>query len=114
MGLDPGTPGSHLGPKADTQPLSHPGFPSEFEQYIHSKLPRLRRLSSTVLSLSVYKVSVLRAEFFVFCFFVLFCFVFVLYWMDAQCLVYAVTLPLSFHIFKKFKLQQSYMGSCNK
>ena len=27
MGLDPGTPGSHPGPKADTQPLSHPGVP---------------------------------------------------------------------------------------
>ena len=23
-GLDPGTPGSHPGPKADAQPLSHP------------------------------------------------------------------------------------------
>ena len=27
VGLDPGTPGSHPGPKADTQPLSHPGVP---------------------------------------------------------------------------------------
>ena len=26
-GLDPGTPGSHPGPKADAQPLSHPGVP---------------------------------------------------------------------------------------
>ena len=26
-GLDPRTPGSHPGPKADTQPLSHPGVP---------------------------------------------------------------------------------------
>ena len=26
-GLDPGTPGSHPGPKADAQPLSYPGFP---------------------------------------------------------------------------------------
>ena len=28
VGLDPGTPGSHPGPKAsDAQPLSHPGVP---------------------------------------------------------------------------------------
>ena len=27
MGLDPGTPGSHPGPKAGTKPLSHPGIP---------------------------------------------------------------------------------------
>ena len=27
MGLDPGTPGSHPGPKAGTEPLSHPGIP---------------------------------------------------------------------------------------
>ena len=26
-GLDPGSPGSRLGPKADAQPLSHPGVP---------------------------------------------------------------------------------------
>ena len=26
-GLDPGTPGSHPGPKAGDQPLSHPGIP---------------------------------------------------------------------------------------
>ena len=26
-GLDPGTPGSHPEPKADAQPLSHPGVP---------------------------------------------------------------------------------------
>ena len=26
-GLDPGTPGSRPGPKADAQPLSHPGVP---------------------------------------------------------------------------------------
>ena len=26
-GLDPGTPGSHPGLKADAQPLSHPGAP---------------------------------------------------------------------------------------
>ena len=26
-GLDPGTPGSQLEPKADAQPLSHPGAP---------------------------------------------------------------------------------------
>ena len=28
MGLDPGTPGSYLGPKASAQPLSYPGFPA--------------------------------------------------------------------------------------
>ena len=27
-GLDPGTPGSHLGPKAGAKPLSHPGISS--------------------------------------------------------------------------------------
>ena len=27
VGLDPGTPGSHLGPKAGVKPLSHPGCP---------------------------------------------------------------------------------------
>ena len=27
MGLDPGTPGSHPRPKADTKSLSHPGIP---------------------------------------------------------------------------------------
>ena len=27
MGLDPGTPGSHPGPKAGAKPLSHPGIP---------------------------------------------------------------------------------------
>ena len=26
VGLDPGTPGSHPEPKADAQPLSHPGI----------------------------------------------------------------------------------------
>ena len=30
VGLDPRTPGSHPGPKADAQPLSHPGVPSFF------------------------------------------------------------------------------------
>ena len=28
VGLDPGTPGSRPEPKADAQPLSHPGVPS--------------------------------------------------------------------------------------
>ena len=27
VGLDPRTPGSRPGPKADAQPLSHPGIP---------------------------------------------------------------------------------------
>ena len=30
MGLDPRTPGSRPEPKADTQPLSHPGIPVKF------------------------------------------------------------------------------------
>ena len=30
VGLDPGTPGSHPEPKADTQPLNHPGVPKRF------------------------------------------------------------------------------------
>ena len=29
VGLDPGTPGSHPGPKADAEPLSHPGIPNK-------------------------------------------------------------------------------------
>ena len=29
VGLDPGTPGSHPGLKADVQPLSHPGVPKK-------------------------------------------------------------------------------------
>ena len=29
MGLDPGTPGSCPGPKADAQPLNHPGVPEK-------------------------------------------------------------------------------------
>ena len=28
VGIDPGTPGSHPGPKAGAQPLSHPGVPT--------------------------------------------------------------------------------------
>ena len=28
VGLDPGTPGSGLGPKAGAKPLSHPGIPA--------------------------------------------------------------------------------------
>ena len=28
VGLSPGTPGSHPEPKADAQPLSHPGIPT--------------------------------------------------------------------------------------
>ena len=30
VGLDPGTPGSRPGPKADAQPLSHPGVPGGY------------------------------------------------------------------------------------
>ena len=40
MGLDPGTPGSHPEPKADAQPLSHPGAPNKviFEELASSTL----------------------------------------------------------------------------
>ena len=34
VGLNPRTPGSHPGPKAGTQPLSHPGIPSCLIFYI--------------------------------------------------------------------------------
>ena len=30
VGLDPGTPGSRMGPKASAQPLSHPGIPDQY------------------------------------------------------------------------------------
>ena len=33
VGLDPRTPGSHPGPKADAQPLSHPGVPEPYFLY---------------------------------------------------------------------------------
>ena len=34
VGLDPGSPGSRPEPKADTQPLSHPGAP-HMSIYVH-------------------------------------------------------------------------------
>ena len=34
MGLNPGTPGSRPGPKADAKPLSHPGIPC-FKDFIY-------------------------------------------------------------------------------
>ena len=34
VGLDPRTPGSHLEPKADGQPLSHPGAPALFIYFL--------------------------------------------------------------------------------
>ena len=34
VGLDPETPGLCPKPKADTQPLSHPGIPSSFFLYL--------------------------------------------------------------------------------
>ena len=36
-GLNPMTPGSHPEPKADAQPLSHPGIPTELKYYISSQ-----------------------------------------------------------------------------
>ena len=40
VGLDPGTPGSHLEPKANTQPLSHPGVPGLLlnQNNVHAKV----------------------------------------------------------------------------
>ena len=35
MGLDPGTPRSHPEPKADAQPLRHPGIPKKFFKTIY-------------------------------------------------------------------------------
>ena len=37
MGLDPTTPGSRPEPKADTQPLCHPGAPNHIF-FIHSSV----------------------------------------------------------------------------
>ena len=34
LGLDPNTPGSHPEPKAEVQPLSHPGVPNQEFRYI--------------------------------------------------------------------------------
>ena len=34
VGLDPGTPGSRPEPKADAQPLSHPGVPADTYLYL--------------------------------------------------------------------------------
>ena len=34
-GLDPGTPGSRPEPKADAQPLNHPGVPVYGDIYCH-------------------------------------------------------------------------------
>ena len=46
MGLDPRTPGSHPGPRADAQPLSQPGVPADANQRIFiGDLPRLPRLA---------------------------------------------------------------------
>ena len=55
VGLDPGTPGSHPEPKADTQLLNHPGIPiSDF--LIIKKMPNnviLGNLKSFVFPLIV-------------------------------------------------------------
>ena len=37
VGLDPGTPGSHPGPKSGTKPLRHPGVPATINIKIISK-----------------------------------------------------------------------------
>ena len=41
VGLDPGSPGSYPGPKADAKPLSHPGIPRSPRSYHHSQPPLL-------------------------------------------------------------------------
>ena len=51
VGLDPGTPGSHPGPKAGAKPLSHPGIPNT----VHF---------CTCLKLSIVKGSVEQIFFF--------------------------------------------------
>ena len=38
VGLDLGTPGSHPEPKADAQPLSHPGAPTGQPTLLHRKV----------------------------------------------------------------------------
>ena len=40
VGLNPGTPGSHPGPKASAKPLSHPGIPHHWRFFIISILYR--------------------------------------------------------------------------
>ena len=52
MGLDLGTPGSHPGLKADTQPLSHPGGPfwGFLNSVYHVELVKVRDLPSRPFS----------------------------------------------------------------
>ena len=66
VGLDPKTPGSRSEPKADTQPLSHPGYPSwvAFIKFVF--LPKKKNSSlvassfiSTQLSKSVFYLGVI-------------------------------------------------------
>ena len=53
MGFDPGTPGSRLEPKADAQPLSHPGVPLSFvNMEIRASIPSASQ--SLVLSFRVF------------------------------------------------------------
>ena len=42
VGLDPGTPGSGPEPKAEAQPLSHPGVPAQENFKIRVELPKRR------------------------------------------------------------------------
>ena len=53
VGLDPGTPGSQPEPKADAQPLSHPGAPLTF--LYNSPLDGFFYFSSCPLSVSFQK-----------------------------------------------------------
>ena len=55
-GLNPGTPGSHPGPKAGAKPLSHPGIPLMSHSYSRKQIvslsPRMdARATNKVLSL---------------------------------------------------------------
>ena len=34
VGFDPGSPGSHPGPKAGAKPLRHPGIPSQYNFFL--------------------------------------------------------------------------------
>ena len=49
MGLNPGTPGSCPGPKADTQPLSHPGAPN-LSIYTHKHTANINEMSKILIS----------------------------------------------------------------
>ena len=50
-GLDPGSPGSHPGPKADAKPLSHPGIPlksSFLNKFLWTRILQMLHIPSLV------------------------------------------------------------------